>query len=146
MPSPTSPRRSATPSPPAPRRAASRRLLKVLAAAFVLLAAALVGNWWIVEGRWIESTDNAYVQGDIAVLSARIEGDVIAVPVADNQFVHAGDPLIVLDPADWKARLDQARGALAEATAAVATARRQVEQSRVRSPRPRRRSSRPTPS
>jgi membrane fusion protein (multidrug efflux system) len=91
----------------------------------------LVGNWWIVEGRWIESTDNAYVQGDIAVLSARIEGDVTAIHVADNQFVHASDALISLDPADWSARLEQARGSAAEAAAAIATARRQVEQSRV---------------
>jgi membrane fusion protein (multidrug efflux system) len=68
------------------------------------------------------------VQGDIAVLSPRIEGDVIAIPVADNQAVHAGDPLILLDPADWQLRLDQARAAAAEAAAATATARRQVAQ------------------
>ena len=96
----------------------------------LLLAAGLVANWWIVEGRWLESTDDAYVQGDIAVLSSRIEGDVIAIHVADNQPVHAGDALILLDPADWSARLEQARGAAGEAVAAVATARRQVEQSR----------------
>jgi membrane fusion protein (multidrug efflux system) len=98
--------------------------------AVLLAAAALAGNWWWVEGRWLESTDNAYVQGDIAVLSTRIEGDVVAIHVADNQKVRAGDRLISLDPADWSARLDQARAAAAEATAAVATARRQVEQSR----------------
>jgi len=63
-------------------------------------------------------------------LGPRVEGDVLAIPVADNQFVKAGDPLIVLDPTDWQARLDQARGSAAEAAASVATARRQAEQSR----------------
>ncbi len=113
-------------APPRPRW----RLLRLLPLVLLLLGAAVFGNWWATEGRWLESTDDAYVQGDIAVLSTRIEGDVIAIHVADNQTVHAGDPLISLDPADWSARLDQARGAAAEATAAVTTARRQVEQSR----------------
>jgi len=96
----------------------------------VLIGAAIIGNWWWVEGRWIESTDNAYIQGDIVTLSPRIDGDVVAVPVQDNQRVAAGAPLIMLDPADWQARLDQAKGAAAEAEAAIITARRQVEASR----------------
>jgi membrane fusion protein, multidrug efflux system len=116
-----------TPIPPAPR---GGRFAKRLALAIVaLLVAAVLGNWWAREGRWIESTDNAYVQGDIAVLGTRIEGDVIAIPVADNKIVHAGDPLLLLDPADWQVRLEQARGSTAEAAAAIVTARRQVEQS-----------------
>jgi membrane fusion protein (multidrug efflux system) len=92
------------------------------------MAIGVTGSWWFTEGRYIESTDNAYVQGDIAVLSPRIEGDVVAITVADNQRVHAGDPLIRLDPADWRARLAQATTAAAEATAAVQTAARQVAQ------------------
>jgi membrane fusion protein (multidrug efflux system) len=74
------------------------------------------------------SSDNAYVQGDNAVLSARIEGDVATIKVADNQRVHAGDPLILLDPVDWRARLAQGTAAAAEATAAVQAAERQVAQ------------------
>ena len=91
---------------------------------------AVTASWWFTEGRYIESTDNAYVQGDIAVLSPRIEGDVAAIKVADNQRVRAGDPLIVLDPSDWRARLAQATAAAAEATAAIETAQRQVGQQR----------------
>ncbi|CAH2599318.1 HlyD family secretion protein [Rhodovastum atsumiense] len=107
-----------------------RRLLRGGLMLAALVAAGLAGRWWLVEGRWIEATDNAYVQGDIAVLSSRIEGEVIAIPVTDNQAVRAGDPLVLLDPRDWAAKLDQARGTAAEAVAAVATTRRQVEQSR----------------
>ena len=107
-----------------------RHLLRLGIAAVVLIAAAGIGGWWQQEGRWIESTDNAYVQGDIAVLSPRIEGDVLTIDVADNRRVHAGEPLVTLDPADWQLRVEQARAAVAEADAAVATARRQATQAR----------------
>jgi membrane fusion protein (multidrug efflux system) len=107
-----------------------KRLWRPLAALLVLIGAVVTASWWFTEGRFIESTDNAYVQGDIAVLGPRIEGDVVAIKVADNQRVHAGDPLIVLDPADWRARLAQATASAAEATAAVQTAQRQVAQQR----------------
>jgi len=107
---------------------ARKLMLRSGVAAVVLLGAAGVATWWAGEGRYIESTDNAYVQADIAVLGPRVEGDVLTIPVADNQIVHAGDKLITLDPADFQARLDQARGSDAEAAAAIQTARRQVEQ------------------
>jgi membrane fusion protein (multidrug efflux system) len=96
----------------------------------VAIGIGVTASWWFTEGRYIESTDNAYIQGDIAVLSARIEGDVTAIKVADNQQVRVGDPLIVLDPADWRARLAQSAAAAAEATAAIETAQRQVGQQR----------------
>ena len=112
---------------PSPRRA--RRLaLRAGLGALLVLGGAGTGVWWFTEGRFIESTDNAYVQADIAVLGPRVEGDVLTIPVADNQVVHAGDPLITLDPTDFQAKLDEARGADAEAAAAIVTARRQAEQ------------------
>src|SRR4051794_40860594 len=89
---------AATQSESAPPSSRLRHIWRPLAG---LAAAVLIGvtaSWWFTEGRYIESTDNAYVQGDIAVLGPRIEGDVAAIKVADNQRVHAGDPLIVLDP------------------------------------------------
>ena len=113
-------------TPPQPRRL--RQLWRPAAGLAVALAIGVTGSWWFTEGRYIESTDNAYVQGDIAVLGPRIEGDVAAIKVADNQHVRAGDPLIELDPTDWQARLAQATATDAEATAAVETARRQVAQ------------------
>ena len=106
----------------------ARLLVRSVLAIVVLLLAVGVGRWWLQEGRWIESTDNAYVQGDIALLSPRIDGDVVAINVADNQTVHAGDKLITLDPTDWQLRLDQARSAAQEAEAEVATAQRRVDQ------------------
>ena len=110
--------------------AGAKRLWRLAVLLLVLIVAGLVSQWWWAEGRWIESTDNAYVQGDIVTLSTRIDGDIIAIHVRDNQGVTAGTPLLTLDPADWQARLDQARGALGEAEASIATTRRQVEQAR----------------
>ncbi|HXT81332.1 MAG TPA: HlyD family secretion protein [Acetobacteraceae bacterium] len=110
------------------RRRMLRRVLRPALGVVVLAAVAVTGSWWFTEGRWIESTDNAYIQGDIAVLSPRIDGEVARILVGDNQHVRAGDPLIELDPTDWQARVAQARANEAEAEAAVTTARRQIIQ------------------
>lgn len=107
-----------------------RRLLRVALLLAVVLVLALGGNWWFRVGRYMESTDNAYVQGDIAQLGARIEGDVAELLVADNQAVEAGQPLIRLEDRDWRARRDSAAAALAQAEAGIATTRAQIGQQR----------------
>jgi membrane fusion protein (multidrug efflux system) len=106
------------------------RLLRWPLLALALLALALGVNWWLLVGRWLESTDNAYVQGDIAVLAPRIEGHVAAIRVADHQRVAAGEALIELDGGLWRARLAEAEATLAEARAAIATNRQQLAQQR----------------
>jgi len=106
-----------------------RRLRPLLLLA-ALLGAGLAGNWWLKVGRYMESTDNAYVQGDIVLLGARIEGDVGAILVTDNQRVEEGQPLIQLEDRDWRARRDAAAAALAQAEAGIATTRAQIEQQR----------------
>ncbi|MBL6457900.1 HlyD family secretion protein [Belnapia sp. T6] len=123
------------PAPPAasigagPRRS-PWRLLRWPLLALALLALAIGANWWLLVGRWMESTDNAYVQGDIAVLAPRIEGHVAAIRVADHQRVSAGDALIELDGGLWRARLAEAEATLAETRAAIATNRQQLAQQR----------------
>src|SRR6478736_1741271 len=124
LPAPAAAQSSAAPD----RMRQVRRLWRPAVGLVAAIAIGVTMSWWFTEGRYIESTDNAYVQGDIAVLGPRIEGDVASIKVADNQRVHTGDPLIVLDPADWRARLAQATAAAAEATAAIETAQRQVAQ------------------
>jgi membrane fusion protein, multidrug efflux system len=115
---------------PVRRRSRGRRALMASAGLAGLLLIGITANWWFTEGQWIESTDNAYVQGHITVLSPRIDGDVKAVLVADNQRVRAGEPLIELDPTDWKAREARAEAGVAEARAAVTTLEAQIAQQR----------------
>jgi membrane fusion protein (multidrug efflux system) len=86
------------------------------------------GIWWYLEGRHWQSTDNAYVEADIAVISAKVQGYVAAVDVVDNQPVKAGDPLVHIVDADYRAararaeaeveRLSRARGAAGARTLA----------------------------
>ena len=114
---------------PARRRRWLRRL-RWPALVLALLLLALGVNWWLLVGRWLESTDNAYIQGDIATLAPRIEGHVAAILAADHQRVAAGDPLIELDQGLWRARLAEAEATLAEAVAGMATLRQQLTQQR----------------
>ncbi|MDB5414176.1 MAG: Membrane fusion protein multidrug efflux system [Rubritepida sp.] len=106
------------------------RRLRPVILLVVLIGAALGGNWWFRVGRHMESTDNAYVQGDIVLLGARIEGDVAAILVTDNQRVEEGQPLVQLEDRDWRARRDSAAAALAQAEAGITTIRAQIEQQR----------------
>ena len=115
-------------SPAAPSR--RRRFLLPLAALLALGGAGWWGHGWWVEGRFLESTDNATVGGDIVTLSARIEGDVAEILVADNAPVRLGQPLLRLETRDWQARRDQAAAGLEAAEAAIATARAQAVQAR----------------
>ena len=79
----------------------------------IIIAAALFGwQWWSVE-RFRESTDNAYIRSEITPISAKIPGYVSAVLVTDNQRVEKGATLLVIQPAEYEARIEQARADLA---------------------------------
>ncbi len=98
------------PAPRSPRR----RLLWAATAAFILIAAAY-GAWWMLVAAHFESTDDAYVHGDLVPISARIPGTVIAIGADDNHPVAQGAPLVRLDPSDTAITLAQAEAALAQA-------------------------------
>ncbi|MEW9623380.1 HlyD family secretion protein [Rhodanobacter geophilus] len=82
-----------------------------------MLALAWVGCWWL-HGRYFQSTDDAYVGGNVTVISPRVSGYVSKIRVKDNAYVHAGDPLVELDPAGYDARR-RAAGARVEAAKAT---------------------------
>jgi membrane fusion protein (multidrug efflux system) len=117
-------------APEAATPPARRRLpwLRLGLAAAVLGACVVGGVWHMQVGRFLQSTDNATVQGDIATLSSRIEGHVAAILVADNTPVVAGQPLLRLADRAWRARLAEAEADLSRARAAVTTAERQIDQ------------------
>jgi membrane fusion protein, multidrug efflux system len=98
-----------------------RRLLLLLVAV-VLLAFGAAGGWyWWTVWRFLQSTDDAYVQSDITLISPKIEGYIKEVRVRDNEAVAAGQILFVIDDRDFAARLAQAEAAAATAEATIAT-------------------------
>ena len=76
-------------------------------------------DWWRA-GRFIESTDDAFVGGDVTVIAPKVSGLIAQVAVADNQAVHAGDLLVKLDDRDYKAALAKAEAAVAAEQATLA--------------------------
>jgi membrane fusion protein (multidrug efflux system) len=75
----------------------------------LILVAGLAGAaWWFLEARHVQTTDNAYVEADMAVIAPRVAGYVAEVDVADNQPVEAGDILVRLVDAEYRAAFARA--------------------------------------
>ncbi|MFQ2214795.1 HlyD family secretion protein [Aeromonas dhakensis] len=100
--------------------------MKKGAVALVLLGAVAGLYVYLMPRAGEVVTDNAYVQGEIAQISAEVAGVVTRVHVADNQFVLAGDLLAEVDARDYQALKTQAEGALAAAEAALANVRERI--------------------
>jgi len=114
------------PSPPhsvAPSRRRFRLSRRVGIAVLGLLAAGSIAwygwNWW-QTGRFIETTDDAYVGGNVTTLSPHVAGFVNKILVGDNQFVRAGQLLIELDDRDYQANLAHAGAVVQHQTAGLA--------------------------
>ncbi|MEX6503016.1 HlyD family secretion protein [Pseudomonas zhanjiangensis] len=103
-----------------------RRLL-VFLIVLGLIAAALTGHWLLV-GRYLESTDNAYVQGEITRVSSQLGARVEQVLVQDNQHVEQGELLVVLENADFQLARQRAQAVLATREAELAQARSRLQQ------------------
>jgi membrane fusion protein (multidrug efflux system) len=89
-----------------------RKILPVLG--LVLLGAAgWYGYDWWTNGRFLVSTDDAYIEGDIATISPKVSGYVAKVDVVANQHVKAGDPLVTLDDGDYRIAAEQAEAQIA---------------------------------
>ncbi|CAD7030758.1 HlyD family secretion protein [Pseudorhizobium halotolerans] len=90
----------------------------------LILAALLAGTgwygygWW-TDGRFLISTDDAYIEADIAIVSPKVAGYVEKVNVVENQQVKAGDPLVTLDGRDYQIALERATNAIESARLAV---------------------------
>jgi len=105
-------------------RAGRRLSLKragLLGAAIIVGAAAIAfgAHWWTV-GRFIESTDDAYVGGNVTEIAPHVSGFISGIAVSDNQYVRAGQLLIRIEPADFQAARQRALATVAQAQASVA--------------------------
>jgi membrane fusion protein, multidrug efflux system len=83
------------------------------AGAVTLLAGAAYGAYWAQVLRYHQTTDDAYVGGNVVQITPQISGTVVAIGADDTQFVKAGQTLIRLDQADARVALDQAEAQLA---------------------------------
>src|SRR3984957_8432091 len=90
-----------------------RKVLMAGAAGAVLAGAAWAGfDYWTV-GRYLVSTDDAYVQADNTTIAPKVSGYLHEVLVRDNEPVKAGQVLARIDDRDFKAALDKAKAAVA---------------------------------
>lgn len=89
----------------------------------IALAFALAGSIYIVAPASTQSTDSAYISADATTVAPKVRGLVAQVLVQDNQAVHAGEPLVKIDPEEFDARGATASAELADAIAGVASAR-----------------------
>jgi len=94
-------------------RTARRRGLTLIALA-VAAAGLGWGGWHWYAGRHQQSTDNAYVAGNVVQITPQVGGTVVAIQADDNDYVLAGQPLVRLDPSDARVALEQAEAQLAQ--------------------------------
>lgn len=89
----------------------------------IIMAVLLIGYgiWWMIFARHYESTDDAYVAGNVVQVTPQVSGTVLAINVDETELVQAGKPLVELDRSDAKVALEQAQAQLAQTIREVRT-------------------------
>ena len=127
---PTLPPEGVLPAAPLPERRQKlslRKLLLVGVAAAALAGASWYGyDYWTV-GRFLISTDDAYVKADNTTIAPKVSGYLDRVLVGDNEHVKAGQVLARIDDRDFRVALDQARADVAAANATVTSKQAQLD-------------------
>jgi membrane fusion protein, multidrug efflux system len=115
---------------PRHRRSLKRGLAAAAALAGVA-AAAYYGDYYWTSGRFLVSTDDAYVAAHSVLISPKVSGYISETPVDDNQAVHAGEVVARIDPRDYQTALDQARANVAAARANIDTLDQEISQQKL---------------
>ncbi|MET4390318.1 membrane fusion protein (multidrug efflux system) [Bradyrhizobium sp. F1.4.3] len=110
-----------------PSRQAIKRAALALALALGVAAASDFGYNYLTTGRYLESTDDAYVKADSTIIAPKVSGYIAKVLVGDNEKVRAGQMLARIDDRDFKAALGQVRADVAAAEASVRNIDAQLE-------------------
>jgi membrane fusion protein (multidrug efflux system) len=110
-----------------PSRQAIRRAALAFVATLGVAAAAGFGHYYLTTGRYLETTDDAYVKADSTIVAPKVSGYIGEVLVADNEPVKAGQLLARIDDRDFRTALDQAHADVAAANAAVRNLNAQIE-------------------
>jgi membrane fusion protein (multidrug efflux system) len=111
---------------PIRRSRALRLSLVAAAAALALGGAGLYGYHWLTVGRFLVSTDDAYVRAHNTTLAAKVSGYLASIDIEDNALVHAGDVIARIDDGDYRLAVDSARDKVATQQASVARLGRQI--------------------
>jgi membrane fusion protein, multidrug efflux system len=96
-----------------------RKRLMALLVGLIFVAAVAYGVYYFLVARFHETTEDAYVNGNVVQITPQVTGTVIAVNADDTQTVKAGDPLVVLDGADARVTLQQTEANLAQSVRQV---------------------------
>ncbi|NIE67798.1 HlyD family secretion protein [Burkholderia sp. Ax-1719] len=113
-----------------PEKRGNKRMVLIGLGLGALVAAGVWGGHWWLVGRFIESTDDAYLQADSVTVAPKVSGYVTDVYVADNQTVKVGDPLVKLDARQYQVALDQANATIDARAADIQHADAQLAQQR----------------
>jgi membrane fusion protein (multidrug efflux system) len=113
-------------APHAGKPAARRPLWMWIAGGVVVVLVLFEGIPWVVTAVRTVSTDDAYVNGHVTFVAARVPGQVVQVLVDDNNRVHKGDLLVQLDKEPYQVKVDIAQAALGVAQASLVTAQAKV--------------------
>ncbi|HEV2229822.1 MAG TPA: HlyD family efflux transporter periplasmic adaptor subunit [Steroidobacteraceae bacterium] len=101
-------------------RQVRRTWLTILAAALVVVALAAAAWWWLYASRY-QSTDDAYVAGDLVGVMSQVSGTVVSIGADETDRVQAGEELVRLDATDYRIALQEAEEQLARAVRQVHT-------------------------
>ena len=102
------------------------RIAGAAAVVAVLCAAGAGGAYYWTTGRFVQSTDDAYVKADSSAIAPKVSGYIAHLLVTDNETVKQGQPLAVIDDRDLRQALDEAKANVSAATAAVANLNAQI--------------------
>ncbi len=104
-----------------------RRVLLATAAVVLLSGASYYGYDYLTAGRFLVSTDDAYVKADNTTIAPKVSGYLTQVQVGDNERVHAGDVLARIDDRDFRVALAQSKADVAAARAAIRSKQAQLD-------------------
>ncbi|MFN2046807.1 HlyD family secretion protein [Pantoea agglomerans] len=114
------------------RKRPGKKPLIILAVVVVIML--IVGFWFWFTTRNIETTDDAFTEGDAVTIAPKASGYVVKLLVKDNQRVKKGDLLVEIDPSDNRAQREQANAQLGLAVAQLHQAQAQLALSKVQYP------------
>ena len=100
-----------------------RRVLLIGVIGLFLLGGVAYSVYWLLHGRWHETTDDAYVGGNLVQITPQVAGTVLSIYADDTDYVKDGQTLVALDKADARVMLEQAEAQLAKTVRSVRTLR-----------------------